>query len=110
MPNILVIILSWENVDANNIKLKFSEKIDLTNFVLKKNKSKEYSLYGVISNTNKGFFKANFISFCKSPVDKNWYKYKDRTVNLIKNVQKEVIEFGTPYVLFYQKNNKKIQK
>ena len=104
-PNILIIILSWENVDVNNIKLKFSEKIDITKYVLKKDESKIYSLYGVITNINKDFLKANSISFCKSPIDNKWYKYQDRTVNPTKNTQKEVIEFGTPYILFYQKNN-----
>ena len=42
---------------------------------------------------------------CKSPIDNKWYRYNDAFVSPITNIQKEIIEFGTPYILFYQKNN-----
>ena len=39
----------------------------------------------------------------QKPIDNNWYRYNDAMVNQIKDLQKEVIDFGTPYILFYQK-------
>ena len=40
---------------------------------------------------------------CKSPVDNHWYRYNDAIVNPINDIQKEVLDFGTPYILFYKK-------
>ena len=40
---------------------------------------------------------------CKDYIDNKWYRFNDAFINPINNVQKEVIEFGTPYILFYQK-------
>ena len=45
------------------------------------------------------------MSSCKSPVDNKWYRYNDALVNPIKDFRKEVFNFGTPYILFYHKNN-----
>ena len=46
---------------------------------------------------------AHFIATCKSPVDGNWYRYTDAFVDPINNFQKDVYDFGVPYILFYQK-------
>ena len=35
--------------------------------------------------------------------DNKWYRFNDSIVNPITNFQKEVIDFGTPYILFYEK-------
>ena len=32
-----------------------------------------------------------------------WYRYNDTFVNPITDLQKEVIDFSIPYILFYQK-------
>ena len=42
---------------------------------------------------------------CKSPIDKKWYRFDDEKVYPINNLEKEVIEFGTPQILFYEKIN-----
>ena len=82
----------------------FDEIIDITDFVLQKEKSKIiYNLYGVISNIDGSGSNAHFVASCKSPIDKKWYRYNDSRVNQIENIQKEIIEFGTPYILFYEK-------
>ena len=103
-PNILILILNRGKGNIYNIKLNFSEVIDITQFVLEKDKTHiNYILYGVITHIGQSGPNAHFIASCKSPIDDNWYRYNDSMVNPISDVQKEVIEFGTPYILFYQK-------
>ena len=103
-PTILILILNRGKGKICNIKMIFDEIIDITDFVLQKEKSKIiYNLYGVISNIDGSGSNAHFVASCKSPIDKKWYRYNDSRVNQIENIQKEIIEFGTPYILFYEK-------
>jgi len=105
-PNILIIILDKGKGKINDVKLDFSETLDITQFVLQKDSPKLiYNLYGVITHIRQSGSNEHFIASCKSPIDNKWYRYDDDFVNPIKNLQKEVIEFGIPYILFYQKNN-----
>ena len=103
-PTILVIILNRGKGNIYNGKLDFTEKIDITSFVLQKDKPKIiYDLYGVITHIGESGPNVHFVASCKSPVDNKWYRYNDALVNRINNLQKEVIDFGTPYILFYKK-------
>ena len=103
-PNVLILILNRGRGNIYNIKLNFTEKIDITQFVLQKEKPQIlYELYGVITHIGQSGPNAHFVASCKSPVDFQWYRYNDAFVNPITNLQKEVIDFGTPYILFYQK-------
>ena len=105
-PTILIIILNRGRGNIYNVKLYFDEKIDISDFVLQKEKPKIiYNLYGVITHIGQSGPNAHFIASCKSPIDNNWYRYNDAIVNKIEDVQKEVINFGTPYILFYHKQN-----
>ena len=105
-PNVLVLILNRGKGNIYNVKLDFTEKIDITDYVLQKESPKIiYTLYGVITHIGQSGPSAHFIASCRSPVDFKWYKYNDAFVTEITNFQKEVIEFGTPYILFYQKVN-----
>ena len=105
-PNILIIILNRGKGNIYDIKLNFTESIDITQFVLQKDKPQIiYNLYGVITHIGQSGPNAHFVASCKSPVDYRWYRFNDSIVNPINNLQKEVIEFGTPYILFYQKQN-----
>jgi len=79
-------------------------QIDITDFVLNKIQNREiYNLYGVITHIAQSGPKAHYVATCKSPVDNRWYRYDDSFVNPITDIQKEVIDFGVPYILFYQK-------
>jgi len=105
-PNVLVLILNRGKGNIFDVKLDFTETIDITQFVLQKDMPEiKYNLYGVITHIGQSGPSAHFIASCKSPIDNKWYRYNDAMVNPITNIQKEVIEFGTPYILFYQKNN-----
>ena len=103
-PNILVLILNRGKGNIYNVKLQFWEQIDISNFVLQKDKPKLiYNLYGVITHIGQSGPNAHFVASCKSSINNKWYRFNDAIINPITNVQKEVIEFGTPYILFYQR-------
>jgi len=105
-PNVLVIILNRGKGNIYNVKLDFSETIDITKFVIQKEMPQiRYELYGVITHIDQSGPNAHFIASCKSPVDSKWYRYNDAIVSPINNIKNEVINFGTPYILFYQKIN-----
>ena len=63
-----------------------------------------YDLYGIISFIKNNSSNYNYIASCKSYIDNKWYQYNDTNVKEISNVQKDIIEFGNPYILFYKKN------
>ena len=103
-PTILVIILNRGRGNIYDVKLDFSETIDITQFVLKKDRPQLiYNLYGVITHIGQSGPNAHFVASCKSPIDNQWYRYNDAMVNLITNINNEIINFGVPYILFYQK-------
>ena len=111
LPTVLILLLNNKN-DINKNNLEFNKNFNLYFFCNNNNKL-IYNLYGVITYINEN---DNFVAFCKSPIDNNWYRYNDEEVNLITNFQKEVIEFGIPQVLFfsqkeeiYQNNNQNNQ-
>ena len=103
-PNVLILILNRGKGNIYNIKLEFTDIIDITQFVLQKDKPQMmYSLYGVITHIGESGPNAHFVASCKSYIDNKWYRFNDAFVNPIVDFQKEVINFGTPYILFYQK-------
>ena len=105
-PNVLVLILNRGKDNIYNVKLYFNENIDITQFVLQKDKPRiTYSLYGVITHIGQSGPNAHFVASCKSPINNRWYRYNDALINEITNIQKDIIEFGTPYILFYQRND-----
>jgi ubiquitin C-terminal hydrolase len=106
-PNVLILILDRGIENISDIKVYFTETINITQFVLCKESNSQliYELYGVISEVNQDGSSQHFIASCKSPINNKWYKYDDTVVTPISNVQNEVIGFGNPYILFYQKNN-----
>ena len=104
-PNVLIIILNRWKENKDNIKLDFTETLDLTQFVeLKKRPKIIYNLYGVIPYVEQNTAKAHYIGFCKSPINNKWYKYNDANVNPVEDVQKEIINSIIPSILFYQKS------
>ena len=103
-PNVLILILNRGKGNIYNVKLEFTETIDITQFVLQKDKPQMfYKLYGVITHIGESGPNAHFVASCKSYIDDKWYRFNDAFVNPINDFQKEVINFGTPYILFYQK-------
>ena len=104
-PNVLILILNRGKNNMFNVKLDFALNIDITNFVILKDKPKvTYNLYGVITHIGESGPNAHFVASCKSPVDNLWYRFNDGIVYKIDNFQKDVHDFCNPYILFYQKD------
>ena len=103
-PNVLILILNRGKGNIYDVKLDFSEEIDITQFAVKKDVPQlKYNLYGVITHIGQSGPNAHFVASCKSPIDDKWYRYNDAIVSPITNLEKEVIDFGVPYILFYKK-------
>ena len=103
-PNILIIILNRGVGIQFKIKLDYYESIDLNKYILKKDRvSMIYDLYGVVTHLGESGGGGHFVAACKSPCNNLWYRYNDAIVNQITDLQKEVIDFGNSYILFYQK-------
>ena len=76
----------------------------LTKYVIQnENKNIVYNLYGVITHIGESGPNAHFVASCKSPIDGKWYRYNDALVDPIKNFQKDIHDFNSPYILFYEK-------
>ena len=103
-PNVLIIILNRGKGNIYKIKLDFQQDLDITDFVIQKERDRiKYKLYGVITHLGESGPNAHFVASCKSPVDGNWYRYNDAFVDPIPNFQKDIYNFGNPYILFYEK-------
>ena len=103
-PNILILILNRGKNNIYKVAIDFNEALDISQFVLQKSENLTYNLYGVITHLGESGPNAHFVSTCKSPIDNKWYRYNDAMVNPISNFQKDVVNFGNPYILFYQRN------
>ena len=83
-PSNVFIFLLDRGIDFNqnyfNIPFKVEEKINLSNFVIKKNIPIQYGLTGIVSFNLK---EQKYVSYCQSPIDSNWYLYNDEKVNLV---------------------------
>ena len=105
-PNVLILILDRGKDSKCNIKLDFTETLDLTQFVVVKDHPQMiYNLIGVVAHIEQSDPNEHYTGFCKSPINNRWYSYNDAFVNFVEDVQKEIINFGIPIILFYQKSN-----
>ena len=101
-PEILIILLNRGHRNEFNIKINFSEMLNLFNYIELKNTGYNYHLIGVISNI-KSDMNGQFVAFCKDPISNSWHKYNDAMINEVLDFQNEVINSSIPYLLFYQK-------
>ena len=105
-PNILILILNRGKGNIYKVKMDFQKTIDITNYVIEKDKPKIiYDLYAVITHLGESGPNAHFVATCKSPIDNIWYRYNDAIVSPINDFIKDIYNFGTPYILFYEKVN-----
>ena len=105
LPNILTVILDFEN-NNGNAKFDVNYEIDLKNYLFNWNNYRKIeSKYKLIGMMN--FVKGNkecYLGYCKSPVDNKWYFYNNSSPNVV--VINDIKENqGIPFILFYQKFN-----
>ena len=103
-PKILILLLNRGVGIQFKIKLEFTTILDLTNYISEKNGNKniKYKLIGVITHLGESGASGHFIAHCLSPIDDKWYTYNDAVVSEIDNFQKNIIDLGMPYLLFYR--------
>ena len=95
--DILIIILKGDK----DIELDFSERINVSQYILNDNNSNcLYDLYGVSMST---YQSERFIATCKDSIDGKWYKYEDKNINEILDFKNEVLKCENPYILFYKR-------
>ena len=103
-PLVLILLFNRENENENNFKVNFTEKLNLTNYIqFNNNLPVIYKLIGVISNIGYSSINRHFIAYCRDPITDKWHKYNDTIVTEVNNFEFEIINFGIPYLLFYQK-------
>ena len=102
-PKILILI--FERIDDDNIKILFKEKFDITNYTLffknEENKKIIYKLYSIITKRKN---ENHFVSFCLNYNEQKWYKYDDNKEKEQITFQ-EIVNFGIPLILFCNLEN-----
>ena len=102
-PEVLIIVLNRGTGNQYKTKLKFNFYLDLTNYLDDKNSGYMYELIGLVTHMGESGGSGHFIATCKSPIDKNWYQYNDDLVFPVTNFNQQMLDYATPYILFYKK-------
>ena len=100
-PKVLILLFNRGNLP--NINIDFRMELNIDDFVICKDKNETYNLYGVVSLIEDNEQNGHFVATCKSPIDGIWYRYNDEIVEPVNDFQKDVRDFGTTYILFYEK-------
>ena len=101
--NNLLFLLNRDFETEKNVKFKFDEILDITEYVQEKKEKLIYDLYGIISlSENKDI---HYVAFCKNLSENNWYKFDDCNVQIVNNLENDIFNFGNPVALFYQKKS-----
>ena len=101
-PRILILLLNRGKGIEFNVKINFTELLDLNNYIQMNNSRAQYKLIGVISHLGESGMGGHFIAYCRDPLTNYWHKYNDAIVSDVNNFQNEDFNFAMPYLLFYQ--------
>ena len=100
-PDIIIIILNRGKGIEFNVKLEFTEYLNLQCYVKNYNGlSSNYKLIGVVTHLGESGASGHFIAYCRSPINNTWYQYNDELCNDVNNFKKDVIDYAMPYILF----------
>ena len=102
-PKILILILDRGENFQSKIKLEFDLMLDISNYIILKNQKTKYKLISVVTYLKEKDENEQCIAHCLSPIDNKWYTYNNAQVIKINDFQKEVIDFGLPHLLFYER-------
>jgi ubiquitin carboxyl-terminal hydrolase 2/21 len=109
-PEVLTIILNRGKGLEFNVEFEFPYNINIEKYVIDKSCNTNYELIGVITHLGPSGMSGHFIAYCKSPSDKNWYRYNDSQVTPCVDAKSEINSNGIPYVLYYQRCNREKEK
>ena len=101
-PRILILLLNRGKGIEFNVKINFTEQLNISKYLQFNNQGFLYQLIGVISHLGESGMGGHFIAYCRDPITGQWNKYNDSIVIVVDNFQNEVINFAMPYLLFYQ--------
>jgi len=102
-PEVLILILNRGKGIEFDVKINFTEELDLSKYIENKESGYKYKLIGVITHLGESSMSGHFIAYCKDPLNGKWNKYNDAIVDEVNDFKKEVIDFAMPYLLFYEK-------
>ena len=100
-PNILILNLKRGKDNEFDIKLNFGEYLNIKQYIYYDQSPNYYKLIGIVTKLDPSGMSNHFVSYCKSFVDCNWYKFNDYKVGPCSF--SEATQIGTPYILFYSK-------
>ena len=100
-PNYLIIILNRGKGNIFNCKVDIPEYFKPFNYV-ENDKNSSFHLIGIVSHFGESGMGGHFIAFCKSYKDGIWRCYND---SIVTECQNDYLQKGTPYILFYEKEN-----
>ena len=102
-PEIIIIILNRGKGIEFNVKLEFTELLNIQNYVKNNNSPHTFKLIGVVTHLGESGASGHFIAYCLSPIDNKWYNYNDDLCIPVTNFQEQVINYAMPYILFYKR-------
>jgi len=94
-PNILCLVLNTSSEIKYSVEVEFPEILELNNSNI------HYELIGVIACSGKNWNIGHFIAFCKSRINKKWYRFDDEKIDPCSF--QDTSKFVVPYILFYHK-------
>ena len=100
---ILILFFEKGTKFLSKIKLDYSTEIDIGQYVNQNNKCNKYKLIGIVMYQDENGVNNIYTAHCLSPIDAQWYTYNDDNVRKVDDFQKEVIDNGTPCLLFYKR-------
>ena len=98
-PKVLILNLNRGKDLQYNVSISFDEYLNISDFIFYKNTNVKYRLIGVVTRFGPSGENGHFIAFCKSFVDRKWYKYNDALVT--SSSFNDAKNTGVPYILFY---------
>ena len=114
-PEMIIFTLERGNSgqNINIIPFFIHESIDLSDLIEIKDRKYKYQLNGIVYLiTKENNF--NYVSYCKSPVDQQWYKYEDENIFPTKiseaininnnNINMNIRTTSIPFILVYKYN------
>ena len=101
LPDVLIINLSRDKDNLNDVSISFDETIDLTKEAESKIDRNIYDLICIVTHFGKSGTEGHYKAYCKKQDNNKWYQFNDNIVTE-SNFQ-EASSSGTAYILFYQR-------